>query len=85
MKHALRFIFLIVVLSCSGLNSFAQKANYDDVFARIDSMASNQQARPALKLIEELNVKARKDGNTAIIIKSVMYRRLFKATLMAMI
>jgi hypothetical protein len=81
MKHALRFIFLIVVLSCSGLNSFAQKANYDDVFARIDSMASNQQARPALKLIEELNVKARKDGNTAIIIKSVMYRRLFQSYL----
>jgi hypothetical protein len=80
MKYALR-ISLIISLVCIGIDSFAQKVNYDGDFAKIDSLAAIQQARAALALINQVNLKARKAGNTNIIIKSVMYRRLFKAYL----
>jgi hypothetical protein len=81
MKHALRFVLFLLVLLCCSDSIFAQKASYDNIFAKIDSLASHQKARPALALINDVNLRARKAGNTAIIIKSVMYRRLFQSYL----
>jgi len=81
MKHVLRFAALILILMFSSSGLFAQKTSYDDVFERIDLLAADQKAKPALELINGLNMRARKEGNTVMVIKAVMYRRLFQTYL----
>lgn len=80
MKNALFTIALLFIFFCSK-SLFAQQLKYDDYYAQIDSLAANQKARPAVELINKVNAEARKEGNTAMIIKSVMYRRLFQSYL----
>lgn len=72
---------LIIAMLCFSLHSIAQNVKYDRDFARIDSLAIQQNARQGLQLIKEVYTKARKEGNTAVLIKSVMYRRLFQTYL----
>jgi len=81
MKNALQSFFLILILLFAGSSLLAQENKYDDLFEKIDVLAEKQKARPALELIKEVGEKARKDGNTAMIIKSVMYSRLFQTYL----
>jgi hypothetical protein len=80
MKNALSTIALLFIFF-SSKPLFAQQLKYDDYYAQIDSLAANQKARPAVELINKVNAEARKEGNTAMIIKSVMYRRLFQSYL----
>jgi uncharacterized protein YfaS (alpha-2-macroglobulin family) len=81
MKNALQSFVLMFILLFGGSNLLAQENKYDDLFEKIDLLAEKQKARPALELIKEVGEKARKDGNTAMIIKSVMYSRLFQTYL----
>jgi hypothetical protein len=80
MKNALIYVALIILIFSTN-TSFGQTLKYDGYFAKIDSLASQQKARSGLELIKEVYTKARKEGNTAILIKSITYRRLFQTYL----
>ena len=50
-------------------------------FEKVDSLASIAQPKAALALINTLNKRARAEKNTAMLIKSVVYRKLFQSYL----
>ncbi|MES2828683.1 MAG: MG2 domain-containing protein [Bacteroidota bacterium] len=81
MKLTLRLVLLILFAGFCGPKLYAQTNRYDDAFAKIDSLAGKQEVKAALESLSQLNTKARKEGNTGMIIKSVMYRRVFQAYL----
>ncbi|MBB6501334.1 alpha-2-macroglobulin family protein [Pedobacter cryoconitis] len=65
------------------IKTFSQQRakNRDVDFAKVDSLANDAKPKEALALINSLNRKARAEGNTVLLIKSVMYRTLFQSYL----
>lgn len=80
MKTALR-LTLTLAFCIFSFNVFSQQGNlvgYEKNFNKADSLASNQNVKSALVLVNDLNAKARKEGNTVALVKSVIYRILFQ-------
>jgi len=81
MKTALHLALVFTCCIFASNNVFSQQANlvgYEKIFNKADSLASNQNVKGALVLVTDLNAKARKEGNTVALIKSVIYRILFQ-------
>ncbi|NRF38902.1 alpha-2-macroglobulin family protein [Pedobacter foliorum] len=81
MKTALRLALVFACCIFTFTNVFSQQGNlvgYEKTFNKADSLASNQNVKSALFLVNDLNAKARKEGNTVALIKSVIYRILFQ-------
>lgn len=81
MKTALRLALVFACCIFASNNVFSQQGNlvgYEKIFNKADSLASNQNVKSALVLINDLNAKARKEGNTVALVKSVIYRILFQ-------
>lgn len=75
-RYFFAFIFLVIITH-SGL---AQKYTIND-FYKVDSIANEAKPKDALQLIEKINSQARAEGNSAMLIKSVIYRMLFQSYL----
>ncbi|MES2419282.1 MAG: alpha-2-macroglobulin family protein [Bacteroidota bacterium] len=80
MKYTFRILLLMTCLNLSAPKIFAQRYTISD-FYKVDSLALVAQPKPALTLIEQLNRQARADGNSPMLIKSVIYRMLFQSYL----
>jgi uncharacterized protein YfaS (alpha-2-macroglobulin family) len=78
MKIALRLYFLLSLTFLFNSWAFAQKYTIND-FYKIDSIANQAKPKDALALIETINAQARADGNSALLIKSVIYRMMFQS------
>lgn len=78
MKVALRIILFNCLISLATISVAQKKIRYDQTFYKIDSLALEHKAKDALVLINVVNDQARKEGNTSMLLKSVMYRMLFK-------
>lgn len=83
MKNALHSLFLLVIFFVISFESSAQNIPiyYKKSFRAIDSLASISKPKDAFELINKVNVRARVDGNTSMLIKSVMYRMLYQGYL----
>lgn len=84
MKKTLPQFILILVFCTSNLIVFSQKRTsnyYQAGFKKIDSLALATKPKEAIALINPLIEKARKDQNTAMLIKATMYRMLFQGYL----
>lgn len=82
MKVTLRISFLLISFVLISQSVFSQKHNYDmEEFRKIDSLANTAQAKKALPILERLNNQARKEGNSTLLVKSVIYRMLFQSYL----
>lgn len=80
MKYALRFVLLLICISLFHSTAFSQKYALKD-FEKVDSLASAAQPKAALALIKKINLQARADGNSVLLIKSVIYHMLFQSYL----
>lgn len=81
MKTALRLALVFACCIFASNNVFSQQGNlvgYEKTFNKADSLASNQNVKGALVLVTDLNAKARKEGNTVALVKSVIYRIVFQ-------
>lgn len=78
MKFALRLSVLLSLTLLFNYSAFAQKYTIND-FYKIDSIANQAKPKDALALIETINTQARADGNSAMLIKSVIYRMMFQS------
>jgi len=83
MKNALRLFLSIAIFFATFFKSSAQNIPnyYQRNFQTIDSLATLSKPKDALTIINKVNAKARIDGNTSMLIKSVMYRMLFQGYL----
>ncbi|SHF69237.1 alpha-2-macroglobulin family protein [Pedobacter caeni] len=82
MKLTLRISFLLISFVMISQSVFSQKHNYYmEEFKKIDSLANMAQAKKALPILEKLNNQARTEGNSAMLVKSVLYRMLFQSYL----
>ncbi len=84
MKNALRFIFLILTPFVFLQNVQAQNGSANQFrkdFDKVDSLATGKKNEAALALINDIGIRARKAGNTQVIIKSVTLRMLFQSYL----
>lgn len=82
MKLMLRISFLLISFVLISQSVFSQKHNYYmEEFKKIDSLANMAQAKKALPILEKLNNQARTEGNSAMLVKSVIYRMLFQSYL----
>lgn len=82
MKVMLRISFLLISFVLISQSVFSQKQHYYmEEFKKIDSLANMAQAKRALPILEKLNNQARKEGNSAMLVKSVIYRMLFQSYL----
>lgn len=80
MKFALRLSVLVTLCLVLNLSGFAQKYTVND-FYKVDSIANQAKPKDALALVKKINVQARADGNSALLIKSVIYRMMFQSYL----
>ena len=80
MKSILRLLALIILCVVYNLTGFAQNYTVHD-FYKVDSIAKEAQPKDALALINKINLQARTDGNSALLIKSVIYRMMFQSYL----
>ncbi len=80
MKNFIRLSLLFVCIFLFHSNAFSQKYTVND-FYKIDSLANAAQPKNALALINKINNQARAEGNTTLLIKSVIYRMLFQSYL----
>lgn len=80
MKFALRLSILVTLCLVFNLSSFAQKYTIND-FYKVDSIANEAKPKDALALIEQINTQARTEGNSALLIKSTIYRMMFQSYL----
>lgn len=84
MKVTLRISFLLLCFVSISQSVFSQQPtanNYMKEFDKIDSLASIAQANKALPILEKLMKQARTEGNSPMLVKSVMYRMLFQSYL----
>jgi tetratricopeptide (TPR) repeat protein len=84
MKVTLRISFLLLCFVSISQSLFSQQPtanNYMKEFDKIDSLASIAQANKALPILEKLMKQARTEGNSSMLVKSVMYRMLFQSYL----
>lgn len=84
MKVTLRLSFLLLCFVSIYQSSFSQQPtanNYMKEFDKIDSLASMAQANKAFPILEKLIKQARTEGNSPMLVKSVMYRMLFQSYL----
>lgn len=83
MKIALRLALYFTVLLFIPVKTFSQQQlkTSDKDFAKVDSLAAQQKPKEALALINNINKQARASSNTALLIKSVMYRIMFRSYL----
>ncbi len=84
MRITFRFILLIIGFTLINTNINAQQTiikNYSIAFKKIDSLANQAQPKAALALINNINAQARLQNNTAVLVKSVIYRMLFQSYL----
>ncbi|RZK76029.1 MAG: hypothetical protein EOO92_15220, partial [Pedobacter sp.] len=73
MNSALRFILIFLGVVAFNLKATAQlNSSYTDQFAKVDSLASENKNEEALSLIKRINIQAKKDNNTQVVIRSVM-------------
>ena len=80
MRSILRSSLLICCILFISNYSFSQKYTIAD-FYKVDSIAKQAKPKDALALIEKINTQARADGNSAMLIKSVIYRMMFQSYL----
>jgi uncharacterized protein YfaS (alpha-2-macroglobulin family) len=80
MKLIIRFSTSLILTLLFNISVFAQKYTVDD-FYKVDSIAKEAQPKDALALINKINLQARADGNSALLIKSVIYRMMFQSYL----
>lgn len=80
MKNFIRLSLLFVCIFLFHSTAFSQKYTVND-FYKIDSLANAAQPKNALTLINKINNQARAEGNTMLLIKSVIYRMLFQSYL----
>ncbi|RZL41445.1 MAG: hypothetical protein EOP00_24835, partial [Pedobacter sp.] len=80
MKSILRSSLFIFGLLFISKYSFAQQYTITD-FYKVDSIANQAKPKDALALIEKINTQARAEGNSAMLIKSVIYRMMFQSYL----
>lgn len=80
MKKTLQFCLVIAFLfvSCYSFAQNKQTEFYERKFVTIDSLALSAKPTDALLLISSMVDQARKDGNTNMLLKSIIYRMLFK-------
>ena len=80
MKFILRLTLISFIFLISIKNSFAQQYTLTD-FYKVDSIADLGKPKDALLLIAKINKQAKLDGNTALLIKSIIYRMKFQSFL----
>ncbi|WP_316785283.1 alpha-2-macroglobulin family protein [Pedobacter frigiditerrae] len=80
MKMLLRFSVLLIFSILFNFSGFSQQYTIDD-FYKVDSIATKAKPKDALALIEKMNDQARADGNTPLLIKSVIYKMMFQSYL----
>ncbi len=80
MKMLLRLSFLLICSLLFNSPAFSQQYTIDD-FYKVDSIANAAKPKDALALIEKINSQARADGNSALLIKSVIYKMMFQSYL----
>ncbi|RZJ76398.1 MAG: hypothetical protein EOO47_18595, partial [Flavobacterium sp.] len=80
MKLTIRFSILLILSLLFNSSAFAQKYTVHD-FYKVDSIAKEAQPKDALALINKINLQARANGNSALLIKSVIYRMMFQSYL----
>ena len=84
MKITIRFALLVACFALVSVKAFSQQhtvKNYEKDFNKVDSLANKAQPEAALTLINTLNSRARAEGNTTMLVKSVIYRMLFQSYL----
>ncbi|TZF86366.1 hypothetical protein FW774_04785 (plasmid) [Pedobacter sp. BS3] len=73
-----------IILVIAGSTSIAQTQSqnfYTRSFKLIDSLADEGLPKDALTHIEQINARARAEGNSAMLVKSVIYRMIFQSYL----
>ena len=80
MKMLLRLSFLLICSLLLNSSAFSQKYTIDD-FYKVDSIANKAKPKDALALIEKMSAQAREDGNSPMLIKSVIYKMMFQSYL----
>jgi len=83
MKKTLPILFLTISFFFYSASVFSQKKDtyYQSAFKTIDSLALATKPKEAIPILNKLIEKARKEEETAIIIKATMYRMLFQGYL----
>ncbi|TCD00557.1 hypothetical protein EZ449_20580 [Pedobacter frigidisoli] len=83
MKNALHSLFLFSIFCLFSFKAFPQNNPefYKKGFKNVDSLAIAAKPKEALIILNKLSVNARADGNTPMLIKSVMYSMLFQSYL----
>ncbi|WP_052496351.1 alpha-2-macroglobulin family protein [Pedobacter lusitanus] len=83
MKIVIRLALCVTCILFFTAKTFSQKhlKTSDPSFFKVDSLAGKEKPREALSLINSINERARKDGNTTLLIKSAMYRIMFQGYL----
>lgn len=83
MKKTLPILLLIISFCFYSASVFSQKKQtyYQSAFKTIDSLALATKPKEAIPILNKLIEKARKDQETAVIIKATMYRMLFQGYL----
>jgi uncharacterized protein YfaS (alpha-2-macroglobulin family) len=80
MRLFIRFSILLFIGISLKLTAQAQKYTVDD-FYKIDSIAHNAQPKDALVLVNKFYNQAKADGNSELLVKSVIYKMLFQSYL----
>ena len=84
MRIIFRFTLLIIGFTLFNNGIYAQQTNFKNytlAFEKVDSLANQAQPKAALTLINNINEQARLQNNTAMLVKSVIYRMLFQSYL----
>ncbi|MBC6111704.1 MG2 domain-containing protein [Pedobacter fastidiosus] len=83
MKNALHSLIFFAIFFAISFQSSAQNVSnyYKKSFLTIDSLATIAKPKDAFELVNKVNAKARIDGNTSMLIKSVMYKILYQGYL----
>ncbi|SFH10869.1 alpha-2-macroglobulin family protein [Pedobacter insulae] len=77
MKFTLHLFPFLICLTLFNATAFGQKYTIDD-FYKVDSLANQAQPKDALAIIDKMTVQARAEGNSSMLIKSVIYKMLFQ-------
>lgn len=76
--HLTIFSLCFILLALNGFSQQTPLSRYKKEFSTIDSLALAAQPKLALTRINKLNELAKKDGNTALQIKSTVYSMMFQ-------
>ena len=73
-KPAIFFASIAALIILITANVSPMEKNYDEKWKKVDSLVNLRQPRTALELVEEIYKSAKKEENTAQVIKSTLYR-----------